>query len=586
MSFVRISATLGLHLACPDFQSGSAGTARGHTHTEAAQPAASAPFTLNPCAMSRGRGGLSREHYHRHPPPFLGKNNHYRSGPSSSYPRAGPPLSSYPNYYEGNVHPVLPIPPPAPLSTSAPPAPSHIKAALNSSHNQNHSPGPAPNSFQYQQVQFLRGQSSEAPQFRAAVRGGGGAVVTGRPPGFSTQSGYRFPNPNSSLKGRGSYSQDQSFARPPGLGPPQGTPGPRHLNQNQLQSKNHSQYSSRQWGIQTDSLCDKFQTLSFQDRPSRRGDRFDRHYTSNKSGNLSFSKGSITLNPDIQDQVHKALAALRPSECISAKSLAKKLRLPKKIVNKALYALERSQKASKQGLKPPEWTLYRESLRGEENQNSAVQSPPAQLCVTSEVKVELKTETAENSGQEREEDDSSSSYCSSSESSDSEDSQSPATGQHQEKQHPSTTNSPDQELQLPTMTDQKEQILRYLLDSGEANALIIAKNVGLRSAKQVNPTLYALEKQGEVVKNAEVNPPTWELSNHRREMMERSLKASQSTPAEGSQIGVATRDEKGGGSMFLPSPPLPPVPGLEPLPFEESWMPEQSHSEKVGFFFF
>ncbi|CAK6973565.1 double-stranded RNA-specific adenosine deaminase [Scomber scombrus] len=544
--------------------------------------------------MSRGRGGPPREHYHRHPPPdSQAKENYHRSGPGSFFPRAGPQLSPYPNYYDSLAHPVVPIQHPAPLFPSAPPAPSHSKVAPNPSHNQNHSPSPAPNSFQYQQVQFLRGQSSEAPQFRASPRGGGGGVVPGRPPGCSypPQSGYsRYSNPNSSPKGRGGYSQDQSFARPPGVGPLQGTPGPRHLNQNHLQSKNYIHYSNRQWGAQTDSVCDSFQTLSLRDRPNRGGDRFDRHSTSSRSGNFNFSKVNITLTPDIQDQVHRALATLRPSESIPAKLLAKKLRLPKKIVNKALYALERSQEASKQGLQPPEWTLYRESLRGEEIQNSAVQGPASHLCVSSEqpqnleAKVELKTETAENRGQVKEEDDSdtdsSSSYCSSSESSDSEESQSPAKGQHQEEQHPSTTSSPDHELKLPTMTDQKEQILRYLLDSGEANALIIAKNVGLKSAKHVNPTLYALEKQGEVIKNSDHNPPTWELSNHRREMMERSLKASQSTSAVGSQLGVATKDEKGGGSVFLPSPPLPPLQGHEPLPFKESWKPEQSHSEK------
>ncbi|XP_067457530.1 double-stranded RNA-specific adenosine deaminase [Thunnus thynnus] len=544
--------------------------------------------------MSRGRGGPSREHYHRHPPPHLqAKDNYYRSGPASLFPRAGPQPSPYPSYYNSLAHPVVPIQPPAPFIPSAPPIPSHSQVAPkpitpNSSHNQNLGPSPANNSFQYQQVQFLRGQSSEAPQFRASPRGGGGGVGPGRSPSFSyqPQSGYsRYPNPNSNPKGRGGYSQDQSFARPPSVGPPPGTPGPRHLNQNQLQSKSHSQYSNRQWGVQPESVCDNFQSLSLRDRHNRGGDRFDRHSASSRSGNLSFSKGNITFTPDIQDQVHRALAGLRPSESISAKLLARKLHLPKKIVNQALYALERSQKASKQGLLPPEWTLYRGPLRGEEDQNSEVQSPPPHQCVSSEhsqnpeAKVELKTETAENRGQVKEEDsdtDSSSSYCSSSESSDSEESQSPAKGQHQEEQHPSTTSSPDQELKLPTMTDQKEQVLQYLLDSGEATALVIAKNLGLRSAKQVNPTLYALEKQGEVVKNGEVNPPTWELSNHRRERMERSLKAAQSTPAEGSQMEVATRDEKGGGSIFLPSPPLP---SLEPLPFKEGWMPEQSHSE-------
>uniref|UniRef100_A0A7N6BLI2 Adenosine deaminase RNA specific n=1 Tax=Anabas testudineus TaxID=64144 RepID=A0A7N6BLI2_ANATE len=113
------------------------------------------------------------------------------------------------------------------------------------------------------------------------------------------------------------------------------------------------------------------------------------------------------------------------------------------------------------------------------------------------------------------------------------------------------------------MSEQKELVLQYLLNSGEATALTIAKNLGLKNAKQVNPTLYALEKQGEVIKHGEVNPPTWELSTRRRERMERSLKAAQSTPADGGQMEVETRKcETEGASVFLRSSPLPPIPVL------------------------
>uniref|UniRef100_A0A672YSW9 Adenosine deaminase RNA specific n=1 Tax=Sphaeramia orbicularis TaxID=375764 RepID=A0A672YSW9_9TELE len=170
---------------------------------------------------------------------------------------------------------------------------------------------------------------------------------------------------------------------------------------------------------------------------------------------------------------------------------------------------------------------------------------------------------------------SSSSYCFSSVSSDSEDSQS-ASSQHQEKQHPSTNSSPDPAHKHPTMGDQKELVLQYLLDAENATALVIAKNLGLRNAKQVNPTLYALEKQGDVVKNSDVNPPTWELSTHRRERMERSLKAAQRTQAEEREMKKeGSRDEMGDESMCVQSSPQPSLPGLESLPLPEGWMPEQ-----------
>lgn len=297
----------------------------------------------------------------------------------------------------------------------------------------------------------------------------------------------------------------------------------------------------------------------------RRGDRFDRPYS-------DFTQASITLTPAIQEQV---LGALKPTESVSAKVLARKLHLPKTIVNKALYSLERLQKASKRGLTPPEWTLYGEPLRHEEQPNFK----PSHPCVAFEhpLKREAEPET-ENSGQPKEEEsdtESSRSFDSSSELDGSEESKTPTEGQHHENPStPSTPSSPDQEPKAAMMADQKELVLKYLLGSGEATALVIAKNLGLRTAKQVNPTLYALEKQGEIIKNAEVNPPTWELSDHRRERMQRSLKAAQSALAQGEKMEEEPgRDEGAGGS------PLPVITGIESIPLLGGWMPEQSHAD-------
>uniref|UniRef100_A0A8C1NTF6 Adenosine deaminase RNA specific n=1 Tax=Cyprinus carpio TaxID=7962 RepID=A0A8C1NTF6_CYPCA len=72
----------------------------------------------------------------------------------------------------------------------------------------------------------------------------------------------------------------------------------------------------------------------------------------------------------------------------------------------------------------------------------------------------------------------------------------------------------------------KEKILQYLYESGTGSALVIAKNLGLRSAKQVNPTLYAMEKQGDVRRDTEVTPPIWSLSAHRQEKMDRQRKVA------------------------------------------------------------
>ncbi|KAM9852095.1 double-stranded RNA-specific adenosine deaminase [Aulostomus maculatus] len=530
--------------------------------------------------MSRGRGGSYKEHYHRHPPShFQAKENYYRPGPASFFPRTGP-QQPFHSYYNSPACPVVPIHPSSPsLVPSAPPIPGHSKVPSSSpgpssSHNQSPGPGPAPNSFQYQQGQFLRGQISEAPQFRASPRGGG--VVHSSSSSHQPQSGHsRYPNPNSGHWGRGYYNQERSFSCQPHTRPPQVPPVPRHSTQNHLQNKYYNQYSNRQWSTPPDTLCNSFQSLSCRVGPNSGAGRFDIHSGPSSGTHFKCCKVNITFNPDIQDQVHRALAALKPSESISAKLLAKKLRLPKKIVNQALYSLERSQKASKQGLHPPEWTLYQEYLGGQLHHNCL--SASLDHYKKPEPKIELETVGYRTQVKEEDSDtESTSSYCSSSESSVSEESQIPAKDQDQKKQNPSIITSSDQELKLSTMTDQKELVLRYLLDSGEVTSLVIAKNLGLRSSKQVNPTLYALEKQGEVIKNSEVNPPTWELSAHRRERMERSLKATQSIPAEGSRMDESSGNEKAGGPTFVPDVSLPSIPGLEPLPFDEGWMQSQS----------
>lgn len=537
------------------------------------------PLTLIPCDMSRGRGGPYNEHYHRHTLPHLqDKQNYYRPGPPSFFPRTGPQQIPYSGYYNSPNPVVVPKQPPAPpFIASAPPISS---PKPDGPHIQNHSPSPGPNSFQYQQVDFLRAHRSEAPDFRANPQVGG--VVSGQPARFTYRSSVgfsRYPSSGSSPRIRGGYNQDQGFAR---------SPVPRFPNQNQFQSQTYSLYSNRLWSAQADPLCDSFSHLSIHRDNLNRREPLHRYSVSSSPANSNFNKVNITLTPDIQDKVHRALGSLNQSESIPAKVLAKKLRLPKKIVNKALYSLEQLQKASKQGLNPPEWSLYRDSVTSKEDQN-CVESPLSPLCVHPDLpqkpqaKFVLVRDTSDNKGPGNEEEsdlEASSLYSSSFESeSDSEELQSPAKGHHRDKRHQSSTNSPDQDLELSTMGEQKQLILRYLLNTEEASALNIAKNVGLTNAKQVNPTLYALEKHGEVIRNSEVSPPTWELSTRCRRRMERSLKAVQNVPADGGQMEQEVwKDETEGESNFLPSAP-PPIKSLETLPP----LMEQSHNETVGF---
>ncbi|KAL0985234.1 hypothetical protein UPYG_G00154410 [Umbra pygmaea] len=519
--------------------------------------------------MSRGRGGSPIEHYHRPPLPQLQtKQQYYRAAPLGFHLRAPPQQIP-------NVHPYLgPVPPLVPPSAhshvqhlypSAPPLPSYSPAQ-----GQQNSGPSCPNSFRQQQIHFLRGQNTEAPQFRVSPRGaqsfgqgGSNGLSTGQ---NQAQAGYnRYPQ--NSSRGRGGYSRERGRGSGRDFGYPsnqelRGPSGPRSWNQKQTSI--HNQGFNRKCLVHADnandsSLSEGLNNLSLDSERSHRGrvDSFDKVYSNNNSNN----KSTATFQPpDIREQVLQALAALSPGETLQAKSLAKTLRLPKKFINQALYGLERDKKTSKHGESPPEWTVYIEP-QGEPESRDPDQDTPllgprigsvesqdglskdySELRFVKNEEVVIKAEIQQTETQipdgDKEEDYyvESDSHSSSSETSES-------YQQHSQSltQQPSSTSTSNEELDLDpddsTMEDcginQKEAVLQYLLETGEASSLVIAKNLGLRGAKQINPTLYALEKQGEVRRNAEVTPHTWELSSHRRERMERSLKAERSAKLDG-----------------------------------------------------
>uniref|UniRef100_A0A674EK84 Adenosine deaminase RNA specific n=1 Tax=Salmo trutta TaxID=8032 RepID=A0A674EK84_SALTR len=469
--------------------------------------------------MSRGRGGPPIEHYHRPPLPQLqAKQQYYRAGPLGFHPRSPPQQAPHPNVHS-YLGPVPPLVPPSahsqPLYPSAPPPSGHSPAL-----SQQSSCPSGPNSFRQQQVHFLRGQNTEAPQFRVSPRGGAQSLSRGGPNGLynepnQAQAGYSRYSQNGS-RGRGGYSSERGrgngrdFGYPPSQGPPRGPTGPRFWNQKQTSTQ--KQGFNRQWSLHADcadgpSFSEGFQSLSLdRERSYRgrvdRGDSFDKASvcSSNNSNNKS---GPTFQPPDIREQVLQALADLSPGEKLQAKCLAKTLRLPKKFINQALYGLERDKKASKHGEKPSE--SYRQ------HSQSQTQQPSINSSSNEELDLDLDESDMADCG-----------------------------------------------------SNQKELILQYLLEAGEATALVISKNLGLRAAKQVNPTLYAMEKQGDVSRNAEVTPHIWELSVHRRERMERSLKAERSAPAR----------VEGMGSGFQAVPP-----GLECLEANAEAVGGHSHSE-------
>ncbi|KAJ8005030.1 hypothetical protein DPEC_G00142410 [Dallia pectoralis] len=516
--------------------------------------------------MSRGRGGSPIEHYHRPPLPQIPtKQLYYRAPPVGFHPRAPPQQAPHPN-----VHPYLgPVPPLVPPSAhsqtlypSAPPLPSYSPApGLQSS---------GPGSFRQQQIHFLRGQNAEAPQFRESPRGAL-SLGQGAPSGLSNglnqaQAGYSRYTQNSS-RGRGGYTREgrgrgvgRDFGYPTNQEPPRGPVAPRFWNQKQTST--HNQGFNKKPVLHADnanglSIWEGFNNLSLDRDRSYRGrlEGTDKPpaYGSNNSNNRC---PTTFQPPDIREQVLQALSALSPGETLQAKCLAKTLRLPKKFINQALYGLERDKKTSKHGESPPEWTVYIEPQKEperrdphRENQSSypgvgSVDSrdrfseEPRQLSCVQEEEIVFTAETQQPETQIPEADREDYYVESDSHSSSSEPSESYQQHSQSLTHQPSSTSTSNEELDLDEGDmNQKDSVLHYLLEAGEASGLVIAKNLGLRGAKQVNPTLYALEKQGELTRNAEVTPHTWELSHHRRERMERSLKAERSAPAKVDRMG-------------------------------------------------
>uniref|UniRef100_A0A8C1NQE7 Adenosine deaminase RNA specific n=2 Tax=Cyprinus carpio TaxID=7962 RepID=A0A8C1NQE7_CYPCA len=446
--------------------------------------------------MSRGRGGFHKDCQRFSFPPQQGKPQ-FHSHTTTGHPR-GPrvpsPISGscpHPSLYSN--YPGAPgVPPrgrPFPPSPSDPPlwaSPQHGNDQIFDSNGV---------SFRQHQVQFLRGQSVQAPQFKAPQQRGsqtsgrGEEVFTGP---FQYQAGYRdFKTSGSSFgrrddygRGRGNWQREQNFGNTPG--PKRKSHWNHHLQKGQYYP---NQYTKHYWNTQADDLSSGLHSLSLGDRITRVGFS-DTSSCSSLGNKVSSSPGSVReslyLTPQIQQQVLSFLTSLGPDETVQARALGKKLGLPKAIVNKALYALLRTNQAVKQGETPPLWRL-----RKEEDGEPIKERDQTQSSKDTEKRLGQKSSI------------------------------------NQEDQK--TVLPAVQSVTLSTMVDSKdckEKILQYLYESGTGSALVIAKNLGLRSAKQVNPTLYAMEKQGDVRRDTEVTPPIWSLSAHRQEKMDRQRKVA------------------------------------------------------------
>ncbi|XP_007255997.3 double-stranded RNA-specific adenosine deaminase [Astyanax mexicanus] len=494
--------------------------------------------------MSRGRGGPFKEHQQFSLPPHQGKSR-FGSFPQSfqTHPRAPrvpspnsgiarfppPPLYTYPT--SPGVSPRGPTFPPA---SSTPPSYGTSQTDFQTSAANGVGRKDEAADFRQQQALFLRGQSSQAPKFQAEPPyfSGNRQQQTTYTPSYVQRGGYRQNRPN--------------WQRGPPSGSPLGgrkPPGCDYL----PSSGPYHQYKRGHWDRPSDrdvsSLSTGFRDLSLE---AGRFASSSSSFGSRSSSSLPPVRCSLHLTTDIQKQVLSSLASLGPGETIQAKVLAKKLRLPKKIVNQALYALSSLHQAVKQGDTPPLWRLRREG-EGVPAKETRPNRPNTGYRVGSATSHKVPESTSVNEEQDVVEEVKPYEQDSHSESSAaieaSGDSSEESEDFQQENSFETFASDRDQGT-FPAATqagsfgitmeakDNKERIMQYLYLAGKASALLIAKNLGFRNAKQVNPMLYAMEKQGDLSRMSGVTPPSWELSAHRREKMDRQRKAASAVKQE------------------------------------------------------
>ncbi len=498
----------------------------------------------HPCAMSRGRGGLHKDCQRFSLPPQQGKPPfHYHQftglprGPRVPSPDSVSGRYPHPSLY--STRPGAPgVPPrgrPFHPSPSDPPlwaSPQHGSDRIFDSYNL---------SFRQHQVQFLRGQSAQAPQFKAPQQRGSqtsdrGEEVSAGPIQYQADyrdfksSGNSFRRGDGYGRGRGNWQREQNFGN---------TPGPRsksHWNPHLQKGEYYpNQNTKHYWNTRVDDVSSGLRSLSLGDRVTR----VDTSSCSSLASNVSSSPGSVReslyLTPGIEQQVLTFLKSLRPDETVQARALGKKLGLPKKIVNKALYALLKTNQAKKQGENPPLWRLRKEQdsepIKERDQTQSSKDSetkPGEKSSINQEATGNLISTSAPSESQILVEADRNSTDQS-------EDSEGEDTCETLLPDQVQKTILPAvQSVTLPTMADtkdSKDKILQYLYEAGTNNALVIAKNLGLRSAKQVNPTLYALEQQGDVRRDSDVTPHIWSLSAHQQEKMNRQRKVAANAKA-------------------------------------------------------
>ncbi|XP_078526353.1 double-stranded RNA-specific adenosine deaminase isoform X2 [Lissotriton helveticus] len=238
--------------------------------------------------------------------------------------------------------------------------------------------------------------------------------------------------------------------------------------------------------------------------------------------NISLHLQNLSLKSDPEKEILNILQRLGKGQFLSARDIAHKLKIKKKEVNHYIYKLHQEGKLQKRGDSPPRWSIADSSVGHSQEIYSNIKGQNSKISTEEESsqyrensthhypeisatihQVQKTTEVGNKSE---------STYTESS-----------------TDEGSSSVNS--EEFDSETMVVNREQICEYLFGVEQSTAMNIAKNIGLNKAKDVNITLYQMEKQGDICREA-TTPPKWSLTEKKRDRMQLKRKAHEVLVAE------------------------------------------------------
>ncbi|XP_075048875.1 double-stranded RNA-specific adenosine deaminase isoform X2 [Mixophyes fleayi] len=239
----------------------------------------------------------------------------------------------------------------------------------------------------------------------------------------------------------------------------------------------------------------------------------------------SFERLSVSCNP-FEETILRHFRTLRDAEFHTAKALAKRLHVEKKVINHHLYNLEKKYVLYKVEGTPPKW---RRTFNSPNHLRSPAGGRPSQQAPS-------QTEEEESS------------------------------------QDLESIWSPE------VMAETKEKVFEYLYQSPESTPTTIKKNIGLTKISEVNLLLGTLEKQGDICRQG--TAAKWSLTDKKRERMFIKKRAAEIREDEQEKLTaqdkvefVANAENGQQASVADVSTPLPDV--STPLPDVSTPLPVQ-----------